>query len=444
MILETLTSKLDQLLSLRRIIQFPVSGFQFLQVKVRERVPVLRTELPPNHYIIKWIVLCAPCLLCPSSLNASPDISCLNRLDPSDAVLIAAPDGHILFKRNETKKYIPASTLKILTALTAIHHFGLSHRFQTKFYTDPDGNLIVKGFGDPLLTSEVWLEISGILANKIQQFNDLILDDSYFSQQIKIPGVEKSTNPYDAPLGALCANFNTVFFDHNSEGGIISAEPQTPMTPFARKKIRALGQKKGRYTFSHDQQDTARYAGELLLHFLKQRGVKHSGKMRLETVASEDDLIYTYSSSITLESAIKKMMEFSNNFVANQICFAMGAHEYGPPGTLKKGIKVISDYANKELHLKDLNIVEGSGISRENRISAMDMQTVLERFKPYRHLLKRSDKILFKTGTLKNIHTRAGYIERSLNSPYTFVVFLNSGTSGIESLMRCIEKTFSD
>jgi len=444
MILETLTSKLDQLLSLRRIIQFPVSGFQFLQVKVRERVPVLRTELPPNHYIIKWIVLCAPCLLCPSSLNASPDISCLNRLDPSDAVLIAAPDGHILFKRNETKKYIPASTLKILTALTAIHHFGLSHRFQTKFYTDPDGNLIVKGFGDPLLTSEVWLEISEILANKIQQFNDLILDDSYFTHQIKIPGVEKSTNPYDAPLGALCANFNTVFFDHNSEGGIISAEPQTPMTPFARKKIRALGQKKGRYTFSHDQQDTARYAGELLLHFLKQRGVKHSGKMRLETVASEDDLIYTYSSSITLESAIKKMMEFSNNFVANQICFAMGAHEYGPPGTLKKGVKVISDYAKEELHLKDLDIVEGSGISRENRISALGMQTVLVRFKPYRHLLKRSDKTLFKTGTLKNIHNRAGYIERSLNSPYTFVVFLNSGTPGIESLMRCIEKTFSD
>ena len=168
------------------------------------------------------------------------------------------------------------------------------------------------------------------------------------------------------------------------------------------------------------------------------------GRCALGTVASEDELLYTYYSSITLESGIKKMMEFSNNFVANQICVAMGAREYGPPGTLEKGVKVISDYAKEELHLKDLNIVEGSGISRENRISAMDMQTVLERFKPYRHLLKRSDKILFKTGTLKNIHTRAGYIERSLNSPYTFVVFLNSGTSNIESLMKCIEETFSD
>jgi len=51
MILETRNSKLDQLLSLRRIIQFPVSSFQFLQVKAQKDAPVLRTELPQRHYI---------------------------------------------------------------------------------------------------------------------------------------------------------------------------------------------------------------------------------------------------------------------------------------------------------------------------------------------------------------------------------------------------------
>ena len=439
MTLETLTSKLDQLLSLRRIIQFPVSSFQFPQVKAQKHVSVLCTELPRKRYLIKYILLCALCSLYPSSLNASPDIACLNIIDPSDAILIAAPDGHILFKRNETKKYIPASTLKILTALTAIHHFGLSHRFQTKFYTDPDGNLIIKGFGDPLLTSEVWLELSEILADKIQRFNDLILDDSYFSQQIKIPGVEKSTNPYDAPLGALCANFNTVFFDHDSKGRVISAEPQTPMTPFAREKIAALGQKKGRYTFSHDQQDTARYAGELLLHFLNQRGVNNNGEICLGTIDPEDKLIYTYYSNFTLESVIKKMLEFSNNFVANQICIALGVHVYGQPGTLEKGVLVISEYAKEELHLADLDIVEGSGISRQNRISALDMLVVLKKFRPYRRLLKRSGKILFKTGTLKGINTRAGYMESSTDTPCPFVIFLNNGDADIERLMSCIE-----
>lgn len=441
MIHKTRNSKLKLLLSLKRIIRFPVYNLQFPWITAR------RQALEPNsvnairHYSLISIILCA---FYPSSLNAFPDMSCLDTIDPSDAILISASDDHSIFKQNEIKKYIPASTLKILTALTAIRYFGSSNRFRTEFYTDYNRNLIIKGFGDPLLTSEVWQELSKILASKIQQFNDLILDDSYFSKKIIIPGVEKSTNPYDAPLGALCANFNTVFFDHDNEGHIVSAEPQTPMTSFAREKISALGQKKGRYTFSHDQQDAARYAGEIFLYFLNQQGVQNSGKIHLGTVTSKDTLLYTYLSNFTLEVAIKKMMKFSNNFMANQICIALGAHVYGPPGNLKKGVRVISDYAEKELHLKDLVIVEGSGISRKNCISAVGMQTVLENFEPYRHLLKRSGNILFKSGTLKNIHTRAGYIERSGKNPYTFSVFLNSGNSSIESLMECIENTFSD
>jgi hypothetical protein len=51
MILETRNSKLGHLLSLRRMIQFPGSGFQFLQVKTRKRVSVLHTELPRKNYI---------------------------------------------------------------------------------------------------------------------------------------------------------------------------------------------------------------------------------------------------------------------------------------------------------------------------------------------------------------------------------------------------------
>ncbi len=392
-----------------------------------------------------WIavILFVLCVVLPACLNASQDAPCLAGLSPSDAVLISAPNGHIIYKKNETKKYIPASTLKILTALTAIHHLGLSYRFKTEFYKDANNNLKIKGYGDPLLTSEVWLEISEALTGKIQRINNLILDVSYFPQKIQIPGVGTSTNPYDAPLGALCANFNTVFFDHDSNGKVISAEPQTPMTPFAIKKIRTLSQKKGRYTFSHDQRDAAYYAGELLIHFLNEKGVKHTGDIRIGTVAPEDMLIYTYQSNLSLEMVISKMMEFSNNFIANQICIATGAHVYGSPGTLENGIKVISDYAEKQLKLKDLEIVEGSGISRNNRISALDMQTILEKFKPHRHLLKKSGKVLFKTGTLKNINNRAGYIERTPNKPYSFVIFLNSGSSDIESLMKCIEEKFA-
>ncbi len=393
----------------------------------------------PIKKVLFAIIFLASCAFPPASLNSSQDCPCLSRIDPSDAILISGPDGRILCKKNETEKYIPASTLKMLTALTAIHHFGFSYRFKTGFYTDADQNIIIKGYGDPLLISEIWKEISEILAKKIQEFNNLILDDSYFSQQIKIPGKVTSANPYDAPPGALCANFNTVFFDRDKQGKIITAEPQTPLIPFAVKKIRALGKKKGRYTFSHSTHDAARYAGELFLYFMKKQGVKTKGEIITGSVGEEDRLIYTYHSIYTLETVLQKMLEFSNNFTANQICIAMGAHEYGTPGTISKGVRVISDYAKKELNLQSLEIVEGSGISRKNRISPLDMLTILEGFKPYRHILKKSGPILFKTGTLKGINTRAGYIENSLNKPCCFVVFLNSGRSNMKSTMKCIE-----
>jgi D-alanyl-D-alanine carboxypeptidase/D-alanyl-D-alanine-endopeptidase (penicillin-binding protein 4) len=47
----------------------------------------------------------------------------------------------------------PASTLKLLTTTTAIARLGAGHRFTTRAYTDPNGNLVVVGGGDPLLAT---------------------------------------------------------------------------------------------------------------------------------------------------------------------------------------------------------------------------------------------------------------------------------------------------
>ena len=373
------------------------------------------------------------------------DASCLNDLSSNDAVLVADPDGQILYGKNETTKCVPASTLKLLTALAAIHHLGSAFRFRTEFYIDPDQNLKVKSYGDPLLISEVWQEIADDLAKEIGDFKVLILDDSYFIRDIRIPGRGNSTNPYDAPIGALCANFNTISFDRDKQGQIISAEPHTPMIPYARQKIRDSGLRKGRYTFSHDEEETALYAGKLLVHFLKERGVVSQGTVRLGTVKPGDRLVYTYLSRFTLKQAIEKMMEFSNNFMANQILVATGAYVYGPPGTLAKGVKVASVYAREKLGLKGIEFIEGSGISKKNRISALDMLVILRAFRPYRHLLRSSGQVLYKTGTLRGVRTRVGYIETAGKETFCFVIFLNrTNSADIISLMACINSFISD
>ena len=299
---------------------------------------------------------------------------------------------------------------------------------------------MVKGYGDPLLVSEVWQEVADHLAGELRDFKDLIVDDTYFSNNIRIPGRKNSTNPYDAPVGALCANFNTISFAHDRNGRIVSSEPQTPLLPFALEKIRALGLREGRYTFSHERQDAARYAAELLLFFLRKRGVHASGKMRFKAVGPQDRLILSYESSFTLEALIKKMLEFSNNFMANQIFIALGAHLLGPPGTLKKGVDVVSAFAEKELQLKGLQVVEGSGISRDNRLSALEMLSILKGFKPYCHLLRRDGPILYKTGTLKGVRTRAGYIEAASGELTYFAFFQHGPGANMDGLVSCLER----
>ena len=380
------------------------------------------------------------CLSCPVISNAKQDLPCLKNISSVDALLVAQPDGQILYKKNETKKCTPASTFKLLTALTAIHHLGISYRFQTEFFMDRDQNLKIKGFGDPLLVSEAWKEIASALTKKTKKIKDLILDDTYFSPKIVIPGRKHSTNPYDAPVGALCANFNTVFFHRDQQGKIVSSEPQTPLIPFAREKIQMLGLKQGRYTFSHDQREAALYAGNLLLHFMRKKGVTCQGNVYQATIEPGDRLIYTYRSRFTLEDALRKMMAFSNNFMANQIFIALGAQEFGPPATLEKGVKVASGYANKHLNLQHIQIVEGSGISRKNRLSALDMLAILKAFRPYRHLLKRTDNVFFKTGTLRGVSTRVGFIDGPSDDPYYFVIFLNRSSSQIDDLLGCVTR----
>lgn len=390
--------------------------------------------------ILLWAVLTVICgILNPTPARAESHHPCLRYLNRGDCIIVADPTGRILVEKNASRTFVPASILKIVTAMTALHYLGPAYRFETAFYVDSEGNLKVKGYGDPLFISEVILDISDALSKKLAGFGDLIIDDTYFALGITIPGQGTSTNPYDAPVGAFCANFNTIRFHRDGNGKVVSSEKQTPITPFARKKIDALKLKKGRQVVSHSGRDGAWYAGELLLHFLNAEGVKNNGRMRFGKVNRQDVLIYRYHSRFTLETVIRKMLEFSNNFMANQLFIAAGARVYGPPGTLEKGIHATQHYLKQNLSLKHIDITEGSGLSRKNRLTGLDMLTLLKGFKPCRHLMKSKNGLRFKTGTLRGVHTRAGYLEASKKDPFYFVISVRGDGKKIAAVMECIQ-----
>lgn len=382
-------------------------------------------------------------LTAPPVIGAGVGFETLERqLGPQDALILENPGGKILFSHNPDKALIPASTLKLVTALTAFHYLGEDYRFATEFYLDNQRNLIIKGYGDPLLISEVVANIADQLAPILRDggpsIQSILVDHTFFAHPVAIPGVTDSSEPYDAPNGALCVNFNTVNFQKAREN-FISAEPQTPLLPMVLERIRASGLDRGRIRLSLVDQEIFFYAGRIFKHFLQAKGIRVGGRVGMGQVQPNHRLVLAFTSPFTLAETVQKMMTFSNNFMANQILLHTGAHVLNAPGTLAKAVKVADDFALRRFEGGGIRFTEGSGISRDNRITARGMLHILKAFQPYRRLLKQEGNDRFKTGTLQDISTRAGYLESGDGSLYPYVILLNSPQKSAHSVAKDLQ-----
>ena len=378
------------------------------------------------------------------NLHAEQIYAIDNLIGSRDSVLLTDQNGTVILSKNACKKLIPASTLKILTSLSALYYLGPDYRFKTEFYLDDQSNLIIKGYGDPLLISEKIETIAKKLSDRLNKrgviINDIILDDSYFKNRLTIPGTNNSEQAYDAPNGALCVNFNTVCVKWCENGRVISAEPQTPLLPFALDRIKRSSAKQMRIVLTRKEKESAMYAGHMFLYFIRKEGAKTGKTIRSGQVSKNDELILRSYSDFTLKEIISKLLIFSNNFIANQIFINMGAVCYGPPGNLQKGVDAVLNYSKDILKTENINIVEGSGISRSNRISAKDLDNILKEFEPYSNLMRNNDNEFYKTGTLKGIRTRAGYFINSGDKAVRFVVMINTPGKSIEKIMGQVYK----
>ncbi|RUM34771.1 MAG: hypothetical protein DSY58_07730 [Desulfobulbus sp.] len=160
------------------------------------------------------------------ALAACPSFS---RLIQNGSYGISDINGKIISACNADKAFVPASILKIPTALTAFSILGPDFRFKTNFYLDEQNDLYIQGFGDPLLISE---EIKDILAELkhrgVGEINSIFVDNSSFALEHQVPGSEFSDNPYDAPVGPIAVNFNSIPVRVTKKRRVVSGEQQTP------------------------------------------------------------------------------------------------------------------------------------------------------------------------------------------------------------------------
>jgi serine-type D-Ala-D-Ala carboxypeptidase/endopeptidase (penicillin-binding protein 4) len=363
-------------------------------------------------------------------------------LAPQGVVLVVDAQGAELVAQNADEPFVPASVAKIVTAWLALETLGGDYRFQTRFYLDDRRVLYVRGGGDPFLISEELGPLASGLVAAIgkQPIAGIVLDASYYPSNLRIPGIEETSEAYNAPNSALAVNFNTVAAARSGKK-VRSGENQTPITPLAIAQFQARGHKGGgRISLSQDPAVSLHYAGELIAAFIARAGGSVKGDIVTGTVPSGLQPVYVHRQSRTLSEILVALLRASNNYVANQVFLEIGGRRLGGPVSIEKSLQVANERLAAQGLAGSIHLEEGSGISRDNSFTARGLAKVLELFAPDAGLLHGHDGGMNKTGTMEGVSTLAGYADTSSHGRVRFVISLASNDGEMRfRLLRAIE-----
>lgn len=346
------------------------------------------------------------------------------KLEHSGLLLLDEMDNPFVSDRANTP-LIPASTTKLVTAWLALKYWGPDYHFKTHFYFDKSTHTLwVKGSGDPYLVSEEIQVIAKNLKRRgLYQINTIALDTSIFQQNVLLPGTGITNNPYDAVPSALAANFNTINLK-KIKGQVVSAEPQTPLTKYAKSFSKQIKGRSLRINTGPNPANAEKYFAQLLAAFLRQQGVKVTDHIK-KGVISKQALFYTHINSRSLAEMIRPMMKYSTNFLANQLILVISADVYQRPANSHDVQKYMEQTLSDYFAWQNFTMKDGAGLSRENRLSPAQLVDLLNAFKEWKSLLPEVENSIFaKSGTMNGISTLAGYINNK-DSWHSFALMMN-------------------
>ena len=149
-----------------------------------------------------------------------------------------------------TRPMNPASSIKLVTAYAALELLGPAFQWVTEAQATGalsdgvlEGDLVLKGRGDPKLTLEnFWLLLRGLRGRGLREIRgDLVLDRSYFAATDHDPARfdEQPTRPYNTGPNALLVNFKAVrlSFVPDSDARLVRivAEPALPQVQIVNR-----------------------------------------------------------------------------------------------------------------------------------------------------------------------------------------------------------------
>jgi serine-type D-Ala-D-Ala carboxypeptidase/endopeptidase (penicillin-binding protein 4) len=382
---------------------------------------------------MKFIVSFALSLVIALAVHVAFAADCLppySKLIQNGAYGISDLQGKIIAGCNLDTPYIPASILKVPTALAALSILGPEYRFKTRFYTDVQDNIYIQGFGDPMLTSEeIRLIFNELQQRGLRQINTIFIDASNFALEYQSPGSEFSNNPYDAPVGPTVVNFNSVPVRVTQQGAVFSGEEHTPLLPLMTELAADISPNtwtrinicRGSCNATHEM---ARYTAQLFRALQHEAGIPGQGHLSLKHVPPEAKLLYEHRSSKSLQELTASFLTYSSNFISNLVYLAIGAEKLGWPATWAKADQAVHQELERQLGAKTAAAIihqDGSGLCRNNRVTARAMLEVLQAFRPYAELMRKHEGVPTKSGSMKGVWNYVGYLADG--KPY--VILLN-------------------
>jgi D-alanyl-D-alanine carboxypeptidase/D-alanyl-D-alanine-endopeptidase (penicillin-binding protein 4) len=306
----------------------------------------------------------------------------------------------------------PASTMKIVTTYAALELLGPAYRWKTEAYVDGD-NLLLKGYGDPKLNYEsFWMLLRNLRGRGLRAIRgDVILDRSRFAPVSDVPFDNEPYRPYNVPPDALLVNFKTLRFTFVPDDGRVRlfVEPALPGLevvntlrvgdgPCAegrafRELVAATFESKpkprasftGTYPAQCGEKDLnvallapEDYLAGMIRQLWTEMGGTWTGKVREGVVPPTARLVYTHESE-TLGETVRDINKFSNNVMARQLFLTLAAELVATPAQAENATLAIRQWLTlKNIRAPELVLENGSGLSRNERISAANMAAILQ------------------------------------------------------------------
>jgi len=345
------------------------------------------------------------------------------------AILIYNPlNQDTIMKQNIWSQMIPASVTKLYTTSVSLQLLGKDFKIRTKLLTDDynlkdgivNGNIYLKGYGNPVFTSSDLESFADKLVSLgIRKITgDIIGDDSYFdniySREDWIED-EKANVPLP-PISALVLDRN-------------------------RKTIIKKVKKRQRFIQTNLNNPPVEIA-QIFKGILIKKNINIQGIVK--TGITPDKVYDIDESFIKLEELITYINKYSDNFYAECLFKILGAEFSRSQGTYFFAQQAIKDFLKKnDIPSFATEIVDGSGISRFDKITASSVNALLERmyfdlinFESFYNSLsiagidgtlrnRMSSMINFrgKTGTLNGVIGLAGYLKTEEDDLIVTILF---------------------